>query len=210
MVFRKHTMRNAGEWIENKMNTAVQMAYAGVHFSSQELQILIDSFEQVILQKNEYVIRKGEYNEHIIFLEKGLLCYSLINPDNERRILDFILPESITQLFIYSENLIPVYDMEALQKSIVWRIKRSTLLNLCKQFYNINILVNIFLEQVVSEQMKRILFMMDMTPQERYEALVKDKKEFIQMVPLKYVASYIGVTPQALSRIRKRLSHSVL
>lgn len=44
------------------------------------------------------------------------------------------------------------------------------------------------------------------SPEERYLALFTERPELIKHIPLKYLASYIGVTPQALSRIRKRIS----
>jgi CRP-like cAMP-binding protein len=44
------------------------------------------------------------------------------------------------------------------------------------------------------------------TPEELYLQLIKEKPHFIERIPLKYIASYLGVTPEALSRIRKRVS----
>ena len=53
---------------------------------------------------------------------------------------------------------------------------------------------------------KREQSLLNETPDQRYLNLLKERPNLIQLTPLKYIASYIGVTPQALSRIRKRNS----
>ncbi len=53
---------------------------------------------------------------------------------------------------------------------------------------------------------KRELSLLSKTAEERYLNLFSDRPQLIKHVPLKYIASYIGVTPQALSRIRKRIT----
>ena len=60
-------------------------------------------------------------------------------------------------------------------------------------------------EGVLLSKLAREYSLLIDTPQERYEKLVKMNPDWIQKVPLKYIASYIGVTPQALSRIRRRI-----
>jgi DNA-binding MarR family transcriptional regulator len=53
---------------------------------------------------------------------------------------------------------------------------------------------------------KRELSLLIQSAQERYLNLLTEQPELLQFIPLKYIASYIGITPQALSRIRKRIS----
>jgi len=53
---------------------------------------------------------------------------------------------------------------------------------------------------------KRELSLLSQTAEERYLSLFSDRPKLLKQIPLKYIASYIGVTPQALSRIRKRIT----
>jgi CRP-like cAMP-binding protein len=61
-------------------------------------------------------------------------------------------------------------------------------------------------EFLLSKKVKRELDLLMKTPQERYEALFTEQSKLIQLIPQKYIASYIGVVPETLSRIRKRIS----
>jgi DNA-binding MarR family transcriptional regulator len=60
-------------------------------------------------------------------------------------------------------------------------------------------------ESLFLEKSKRELSLLTNTPEQRYLNLFTEHPELIRKIPLKYIASYIGVTPQALSRIRKRI-----
>lgn len=60
-------------------------------------------------------------------------------------------------------------------------------------------------EELFQQKFKRELAFLNKTAEERYQSLFKEQPKLIQKNPLKYIASYIGITPQALSRIRKRI-----
>jgi len=61
-------------------------------------------------------------------------------------------------------------------------------------------------EELFLKKSKREISLLKHSAEERYYRLFDERPELIQFIPLKYIASYIGVTPQALSRIRKRIS----
>ena len=61
-------------------------------------------------------------------------------------------------------------------------------------------------EFLLSKKVKREIHLLTKTPLERYEDLLREQPKYIQHIPLKYLASYIGVVPETLSRIRKRIS----
>ncbi|WPO78061.1 hypothetical protein [Flavobacterium sp. KACC 22761] len=61
-------------------------------------------------------------------------------------------------------------------------------------------------EYLLDKKVKRELDLLTKTPQQRYENLLLAQPKYIQQIPLKYLASYIGVVPETLSRIRKRIS----
>ena len=60
-------------------------------------------------------------------------------------------------------------------------------------------------EELFLKKAKRELDLLNKTAEERYLSLFTERPELIKEIPLKFIASYIGITPQALSRIRKRI-----
>ncbi|MET3035735.1 hypothetical protein ABXT08_06520 [Chryseobacterium sp. NRRL B-14859] len=94
---------------------------------------------------------------------------------------------------------------ESLDKGLAWEIT----LDEVKKMFTINphcrFVQNYYLSRKLNAAMKREMLLLKNTPQDLYEYLLKNKPHYIQNIPLKYLASYIGITPISLSRIRKRI-----
>ncbi|WP_129057139.1 MULTISPECIES: Crp/Fnr family transcriptional regulator [unclassified Chryseobacterium] len=95
---------------------------------------------------------------------------------------------------------------ESISKGLVWEIT----LDEVKEMFAVNpecrFVQNYYLSRKLNAAMKREMLLLKNTPQDLYEYLLKNKPHYIQNIPLKYLASYIGITPISLSRIRKRIT----
>lgn len=94
---------------------------------------------------------------------------------------------------------------ESINSGLAWEIT----LDEVKEMFTVNpecrFVQNYYLSRKLNAAMKREMLLLKNTPQDLYEYLLKNKPHYIQNIPLKYLASYIGVTPISLSRIRKRI-----
>ena len=99
-----------------------------------------------------------------------------------------------------------VFNVQALCKSVIWRLSKRNLSYLYKTSLNINKIMRVTLEYAFARKTVRELSLLRYTPEERYVKLLEGDKMLLQNIPLKYIASYIGITPQALSCIRKRIT----
>ncbi|MGU3377135.1 Crp/Fnr family transcriptional regulator [Chryseobacterium sp. M5A1_1a] len=95
---------------------------------------------------------------------------------------------------------------ESINKGLAWEIT----LDEVKEMFVINpqcrFVQNYYLSRKLNAAMKREMLLLKNTPQDLYEYLLENKPHYIQNIPLKYLASYIGITPISLSRIRKRIN----
>ncbi|MGH1517755.1 Crp/Fnr family transcriptional regulator [Chryseobacterium sp. JK1] len=95
---------------------------------------------------------------------------------------------------------------ESINQGLAWEIS----LDEVKEMFVINpgcrFVQNYYLSSKLNAAMKREMLLLKNTPQDMYEYLLKHKPHYIQNIPLKYLASYIGITPISLSRIRKRIT----
>jgi hypothetical protein len=96
--------------------------------------------------------------------------------------------------------------LQALTKTIVWRISYEDLQKVYAETNAGNLLGRFAAEKLFLEKSKRELSLLQYNAKERYLQLLHEQPEILQQIPLKYVASYIGITPQALSRIRRQIS----
>lgn len=181
--------------IQDEINSQANDKCEILSLNEEDTYLINKSFDRFFLKRSEKLDDTDESAKYVYFVEEGLL--SLLSDRNA--IIDLI--QSKTFALFYTKT---GCHIEALEKSVVWRIKDTALWAMFGKSPNINSFINYIYEKLLVEQMDRILFLANTTPEERYLEIVEKKKDLFQSIPLKLLASYIGITPQALSRIRKR------
>lgn len=88
---------------------------------------------------------------------------------------------------------------------VLWRISHADLQFIYEQTQSGDKLGRLATESLFITAAERKIDLLTQTAEELYLRLLQEHKQLIQYIPLKYLASYIGITPQALSRIRKRI-----
>ncbi len=144
----------------------------------------------------------------LCFLEEGIIRKYYFDLESEISLelsIDFYFPGNI---------FTAKADNEVERKFIYMPISRGSLWYLGmnevrKMFFESELCSatqKIFMEERLRDKAIREIQLLKTSPLDLYNYLLKNKPHYIQLVPLKYLASYIGITPQALSRIRKKIN----
>ncbi|MCX7549600.1 Crp/Fnr family transcriptional regulator [Xanthomarina sp. F2636L] len=157
--------------------------------------------------KKDVFLKLHEIENHISFIESGVvrLFIPKENPEKE-----------ITFGFSFTDQFISAYDsfltqtpsayqLQALTDTTLLSINYKDLQDVYKTTQIGNLIGRLTAERLFLLKSRREQHLLNLTAEERYLKLFKERPELLKEVPLKYISSYIGVTPQALSRIRKRL-----
>lgn len=163
------------------------------------------------LKKNTFpqkslLLREGQVENHLSFIETGTVRFFVPGAEDDR-----------TFGFAFSDNFVSAYDsflartpsvyhMEMLTPGILWRLTYDDLQDVYTNTGIGNQIGRLACEELFLQKSKRELSLLNETATQRYLNLIEEQPMLFQQVPLKYIASYIGITPQALSRIRKRIS----
>ena len=164
------------------------------------------------LQKKQYpkksiIVDKDEIENHISFIEKGIV--RLLIPKKEE--------EEITFGFSFENEFISAYDSFLIQKPSKYQLETlvdtsllsitySDLQKVYQQTKIGNLIGRLVAEQLFILKSNRALSLLNDSAEKRYLNLFTERPNLIKEIPLKYIASYIGVTPQSLSRIRKQIT----
>lgn len=142
----------------------------------------------------------------LFFLEKGLVRKCFTDPEQESDIsVDFYFTGDIFTAKADKEAE-QQFSYRPVGKGTLWYMKMDEVRKMFYESQLCSTTQKVFLEEQLREKAIREIQLLRRSPAELYKYLLTDKPRFIQYVPLKYLASYIGITPQALSRIRKRIS----
>lgn len=156
------------------------------------------------LSKGEIILKKGQVCEKIFFVEKGYLRHSIDKDDTEIN-TDFIFENNFTTNLKSLRSSIPSdTTIQAGESTIIYEFDKDELLNLYKKGPEIESFGRTVLEQLLIAQEEHTNLFKLFTPGERYKYLQNNKSQMIQRISLSQISSYLGVTRETLSRIRRK------
>lgn len=162
------------------------------------------SFIEMKIPSKTVLLHHGEISSHIYYIKKGCLR-QWFNKDGKDITLQFFFEEqpvaSIDSLMNRQPSL---FAIESIEPSIIISIKKEAFEKINKNYPEFKNIFNEFLFQRFRNYAQLFLSRIADSPKERYEDLIKNHPEIIRRVPQHYIASYLGITPISLSRIRNR------
>lgn len=175
-------------------------------FNREELQIVLTQFEKVELKKNEFLIKNGQVANNYFLLELGYLrSYVLDSIGNNITTNFFSQRDLIIDWDSYFHNMKCKESIQAITNCRCWKISRSKAIKLSTidSFQEVNRLLLVKNHLKLKNHLDLVL---SNSAKQRYLKLVKEKPILARNVPLKHIATYLGITDTSLSRIRKEIS----
>jgi len=188
------------EMIKETIDAVVNSRYP--EMSPEGRKILESVLVQRDLNKGEMLIHEGQTSRHMVFVAKGMLRQYYFK--NGKEVTEHFSYEGCILMCI--ESLLKQEPTklvaEALEQSSVYLLPYDTLLKLTEDVKEINIFYRKVLEySLITSQIKADSWRFE-TARERYNLLMKTYPEVIKRAPLSYIASYLLMTPETLSRVR--------
>ncbi|MFM9837193.1 MAG: Crp/Fnr family transcriptional regulator [Cyclobacteriaceae bacterium] len=186
------------------MNTFRQFIQNYTTLSESDWNEISKCFEQRIIQKDEILLAEGKICRHLYFIESGLLRFYIIKGGNDITKFFTDAPYCFTSQVSFNSQKPAAENIQAIEKSIIWQTtlkQANELLELKSWNTFVRKLiqeVQYFTEQILQEVQTE-------TAENRYEKMLKVNPTLLKRLPLKYLASYFGIAPQSLSRIRKKI-----
>ncbi len=164
-------------------------------------------YEAKKVQKHQFLLQYGEICRYIYFVEKGLLKMYSIDKNGKEHIIQFA-PESwlISDRSSLYFNEKSVYYIEAVEDSEILMLPPDFINKLTEGFPNSLEQSDILLQKHIKSLQDRINSLLAETAEERYMKFIKMYPDLLLRVPQWMIASYLGITPESLSRVRKELA----
>lgn len=176
-----------------------------IQLTEKDIDLIESSFKKFKVHKGECLIKKDELERYMYIVEDGIFRYYTCNEIHQEDTFGFVVKdECLNPGCILTDDTRSLFNIQALCESIVWGVHRDVLFNICEESMAINSIKRILVEYFAKKQSKRLL-LFKLPPKDRYLYLLENEKDLVQQIPLKYLASYIGIASPSLSRIRNRL-----
>lgn len=177
-----------------------------VRLRQSDWDFISAQFERKCYPKKSVLTPAGSMEEHLSFIDEGIIRYYVPGEETE-----------LTFQFGFARQFASAYDsllsgqpskytLETLTPTVTWRISRTALEEVYARTRVGDRLGRLAAEKLFLAKSERELSLLKYSAAQRYRNLLSDQPELLLSIPLKYIASYLGVTPQGLSRIRRRIS----
>jgi len=176
-----------------------------VNLSEGEMQDLIARFKSKTLKKNDYLLREGETCKDLAFVQYGCLRLYYIRDDIEVSVWFTFPKSSAIEIYSFISEKPSNYFIQAIEDSEVLYLPKIEINKLYQSQPKMQEMMRNYWEDVVLSLIDRFTALQKDSAEKRYLDLL-NKPTYLDSIPQKYLASFIGVTPTSLSRIRKLVS----
>jgi CRP-like cAMP-binding protein len=179
-----------------------------IQMDEKKVQELTQQFDCTEVNKNELILKENQVSTKNFFLESGYIrSYVIDNEGNEVTTNIFSAPCFVNDVLSFFKQQPTHENFQTLTPCTIWSMRYE---EVQKNFHTIPEFREFGRMMLVTNFAKlqsRLLGMIKGTAEMRYLTLMKEHPDVFQNVPLKIIASYLGITDTSLSRIRKEIAH---
>ncbi len=173
--------------------------------SNKEWEEISACFQQRTLQKDEILLQEGDVCRHLYFIESGLLRYFIIKDGNEITKFFTEAPYCFTSQVSFTSETPAAENIQAIEKSVIYQTTLKQANDLL-EFKSWNTFIRKLIQEVQYYTEEILQELQTETAEKRYRKMIEKNPSLLQRIPLQYLASFFGIAPQSLSRIRKKIA----
>lgn len=201
--------------ILNPVKTAQQAMHEQLIKSVQDKISLQPSDQEVLkhffiprkIRKRQYLLNAGDIAAHITFVEKGLLRSFSVDDEGHEHIVQFACAGWwIADMNSFLSGDIAIYNIEALEDSELLMLSKSAMDQMTEQVPRMDRYFRLLMQNHIVALQRRIIASLSYSAEEKYVKLMEVSPDIIARVSQQYIASYLGITPETLSRIRRQVA----
>ena len=178
-----------------------------ISLTVDEKEFFISLLKTKSIKKGEYLLRQGDVCKHESFVIKGCLKSYYEDDNGAEHIVDFLVEEWwADDLYSFLTQTESKSNIKALENTEVLQISKDDLETLYQRISKFERLFRLIFQRAYISQRDQINLMLSTPAEERYLQFLKKKPYATRRFPQKDIASYLGVTPQFLSILKKKVN----
>lgn len=179
-----------------------------IRITSAEETRLKEFFIPKKVRKKQYILNAGDVCQYITFIEKGMLRSFTVDDEGSEHVVQFAIEGWwISDIGSFLSGDSALYNIEALEDSEVLNLTKPAMDDLMDQLPPLERYFRLLMQNNIVSLQRRVIAYMSLSAEEKYLKLMDVCPDIISRAPQQYVASYLGITPETLSRIRKQVAN---
>lgn len=174
---------------------------------SEEIDFINNKFEKVELKKGTILLKANETVLHQYYVVEGCLRTFFLDPSGKEHTIQFAIKDWwISDYTAFFSSTKAIMNIECIHNATLYKVSKKDIDAILKKIPSLEIFFRKKMEGSFASFQKRILATLAQTAKERYVSFINSYPNIEQSVKNYHIASYLGVTTESLSRIRKELT----
>lgn len=170
-----------------------------------EITIFLDLLQPVQVGRRDVLLREGQACRYLYFIEEGALRAFFAGPRGKEHTIMFAVSDWwITDMYCYLNQLPAMVSIEALQDTQLLQLERSRFDTLLQEAPVFEKFFRILMQNAYTREQLRVIQSLSLPAEDRYENFLNKYPHIAALLTQKQIASYLGVTPEFLSVVRKK------
>ena len=176
-----------------------------IELDDSSSEVLSNYFNALTYKKKEFLLKEGQVCRSIHFVEKGCIRMFFVNNKTTEQITQFAMENWwIADYFSFIDNKPSPYFIQTIEKSEILSIDTVSFEAMLKELPQMERYFRIIMQRAVAASQLRNKLTYELSKEEFYIHFCTSFPEFVQRVPQYMVASYLGLTPEYVSELRKK------
>jgi CRP-like cAMP-binding protein len=178
-----------------------------VHLSKDEGEKFISIIRKTRIKKRQFIDQPGYVCLYRNYVVKGAFRSYFIDYEGKEHTVQIAIEDwFVSDFYSYITQTPATLFVEALEDSIILQMTYNDIEALCKEIHSLSEYFRITTERAFAFSRKRALSNLSKTAEERYLEILERYPDIVNRVPQKVIASYLGMTPEFMSKIRKKIA----
>ncbi|MDY8136352.1 Crp/Fnr family transcriptional regulator [Aquimarina sp. 2201CG5-10] len=174
--------------------------------SKADMEFAIQFYKKETFKKGTLLLEPGQYIDTFYFMKQGCVSYYTVEQGTTQVMEFFTEGYFFTDLFAYIQEIPSDAYLEVTENSVVFSISKKDVQKVFDHSHKLERFGRLSMQKAFIVNFQRINQIRNLSNQERYIRLLEKRPSLFQRVPQYLIASYLGITPVGLSKIRKRLA----
>jgi CRP-like cAMP-binding protein len=178
-----------------------------VDLSESDIEILKPFFIPKKMRKRQYVLNAGDVCQYISFVEKGMLRSFTVDAEGYEHVVQFAIEGWwVSDVGSFVSGKDALYNIEALEDCELLHLNKSGMDELLVKLPVMERFFRLLMQSNIVALQRRVIAYMSLSAEEKYLKLMEVAPDVMQRASQQHIASYLSITPETLSRIRRKVS----
>jgi CRP-like cAMP-binding protein len=159
------------------------------------------------MRKRQYILNAGDVCQYITFVEKGMLRSFTVDAEGNEHVVQFAIEGWwVSDVGSFLSGREALYNIEALEDCELLHLTKPGMDDLLEKLPSMERFFRLLMQNNIVALQRRVIAYMTLTAEEKYLKLMEVAPDIMNRASQQHIASYLSITPETLSRVRKRVS----